>query len=124
MAFFCRPLRFEARGRYAVTPEAMWPYAADTDKLNRVVSFPPMYYRALPREGGGTRAVVEWRVGPLCLARWEEAPFQWQYPRFYDVTRDYWWGRWTRWFGPISRMRGGMELTPTPDGGTHVRVWA
>ena len=124
MAFFCRPLRFEARGRYAVTPEAMWPYAADTDKLNRVVSFPPMYYRALPREGGGTRAVVEWRAGPLCLARWEEAAFQWQYPRFYDVTRDYQWGRWTRWFGPISRMRGGMELTPAPDGGTYVRVWA
>lgn len=112
------PLRFERSVLVPGTmPEALWPFVADTDRLNRAVGLPPPFYTAIPCSEGGSRTIAEYRLGPLSLAKWDEAPFQWEYPRTYWVERAYHWG-------PIRTFRGGADLTPTASGATTVRTWA
>jgi class 3 adenylate cyclase len=111
------PLYFEARRTFRVRPEAIWPFVADTERLNRVVGLPPMRYATRPRAGGGTQAVAEYVLGPLPLVRWDEAPFEWEYARFYEVVRDYHWG-------PLRRFEGGVRLEPVGEDATVVLFWA
>lgn len=112
------PLRFERLVLVSgATPEALWPLVSDTDRLNRAVGLPPPFYTAIPRPEGGSRTLAAYRLGPLALARWEEMPFQWQYPRTYWVERVY-------HGGPIRTFRGGADLTPTAGGATAIRIWA
>jgi len=110
-------LRFEARRRVAALPPALWPLVADTGRLNRIVGLPPVRYTTVPRPGGGTRAVASYTLGPLPLARWDEPPFEWQYPSFYCVERRYHWG-------PLAHFRGGAQLTAITEHETEVRFWA
>jgi hypothetical protein len=41
--------RFESRGRFKATPEALWPLLADTRAMNRAVGLPPVEYEVTPR---------------------------------------------------------------------------
>ncbi len=110
-------LRFEAGRRVAASPQALWPLVADTDRLNRIVGLPPVRYATRPRAGGGTRATAAYYLGPLPLARWDEPPFEWQYPFSYCVERRYHWG-------PLAHFRGGAQLTAITNSETEVRFWA
>ncbi len=110
-------LRFEAGRRVAASPQALWPLVADTDRLNRLVGLPPIRYTTRPRAGGGTRATAAYYLGPLPLARWDEPPFEWQYPFCYCVERRYHWG-------PLAHFRGGARLTAITSSKTEVRFWA
>lgn len=108
---------FEQRRILAVPPEALWPMVADTERINRAVGFPPIAYTTRPRSGGGTQTSARFSLGPLPLPGWREAPFHWQWPRYYYVIRDYLWG-------PLRRFRGGIEMELVDDGKTAIRVWA
>lgn len=108
---------FEGRRSIPATAEALWPMVADTDRFNRALGAPEAHYQAAARTGGGTTTIAEYRLGPLPLLRWTEAPFEWAAPRFYDVERNYHWG-------PFASFRGGMELIPESTGNTTVRFWA
>lgn len=110
-------VRFEESVVVNASPEAMWPLAADTERVNRATGLPRVHYAATNRAGGGSTTVAEYRAGRVPIARWTEDPFEWQAPLFYHVQRRYHWG-------PIALFRGGMQLTPTDDGQTSVRVWA
>lgn len=112
-----QPLRFEKWVTIAAPPESVWPLVADTERMNRAVGLPPVRYRAEARPEGGSKSIAEYRLGWLPLARWAEEPFQWEEPRSYFVERHYHWG-------PLETFLGGVELAPTQDGGTQVRIWA
>lgn len=107
---------FEGSVRVGVAPEQIWPLVADTARLNRAVGLPPVVYQVRRLPDGAAETVAAYQVGPLTIARWIEAPFQWQAPRGYFVERSY-------LDGPLLHFRGGAALAPL-DGGTVVRFWA
>ena len=70
--------RFESRGRFKATPEALWPLIADTPTLNRALGLPPIEYQFTPLETGGSRIEAAIKAFGLTLARWTEHPFLWR----------------------------------------------
>jgi len=100
-------------------PESLWPFVADTNRFNRDAGYPTLENRL----GEGKRLVNArrrlqiFRLG--VPAEWEEEPYEWVRPHRYGVVRNY-------LRGPIGQMRTLAELTPRPEGGTHLvyEVWA
>lgn len=97
-------LRFESRGQLRAPPEALWPFLADTPKLNRAIGLPPIHYTIRPAEGGGSHIEAEIRVAGRTLSSWSERPFRWHEPYGYVVLREF-------HDGPLASVRGGVELT-------------
>jgi class 3 adenylate cyclase len=139
-------MRFEARGRFRVPPEKLWPLIADTDALNRAIGLPEFRLRSEPLPAGGARAIGEHGFGAALLGfiiqllrlppgiarselllgllpsfpivRWEEHPFEWDGRFRYSVLREYFWT--PLGLFPLRKIRPIVELTPTDDGGTDV----
>jgi adenylate cyclase len=108
-------LRFEARDRFRVTPEALWPLISNTAKLNRALGMPPVEYTVVPSDGGGSHIEARARVLGIPLARWTEYPFRWEAPHGYTVVREL-------HGGPLRRVRIGVQLTPD-DSGTEALIY-
>jgi adenylate cyclase len=108
-------LRFEARGTFRVTPEALWPLLADTARMNRAIGLPPAEYTITPAEGGGSRIEAQMRLMGLPLARYTEHPFRWEAPHGFVVVREF-------HGGPLRRVRAGARLSPR-DGETEVVIY-
>ena len=104
----------EARERFAVSPELLWPMLADTERLNRALGLPPVAFAAVSMDG---RSALqgEFRLGRITLARWIEHPFDWEAPHYYSVRREY-------SSGPFREVVGGVELTAIEEG-CEVRAW-
>jgi class 3 adenylate cyclase len=95
------------------TPEQLWSYVADTDRMDRSAGLPPVRFRQNLRRDGGETVSGEYRLFGLTFARWTEHPFEWVYPHRFAVHRDY-------QLGPLLHFHGGTELTPSA-GGTQLR---
>ena len=98
-------VRFERRGRFQASPEALWPLLADTRNLNAALGLPPVEYAITPLEMGGSHVEAVIRVGGVPLARWTEHPFLWHEPYAYQVFREF-------AGGPFASMTVGIDLTP------------
>ncbi|HID50640.1 MAG TPA: hypothetical protein EYP41_01210 [Anaerolineae bacterium] len=96
------------------SPEAVWPFFADTNRLNRDTGVFPV--EAL-REGDGrnqnARHHLRYRLSLPLTIDYEEEPFEWIYPYRYGVARYF-----RR--GPIKSMRFLADLQPQADGGTRL----
>jgi eukaryotic-like serine/threonine-protein kinase len=118
-----RPRREEAKKhmawswRLASSPEALWPFVANTDRFNRAVGLSPVTFHDEPRAEGGTTRTGELKVLGMQL-RWREFPFEWVKNREHSVFR------WYR-SGPVAAVWNRVTLTPIQDGGTelHHDVW-
>ena len=111
-------LRFEERGRFRLTPDELWAFVADTDRLNALVGLPQMHYATSPLATGGAQITAAYRLGPLPLARWTEYPWEWRAPHHYAVERAYTWG-------PLAHFYGGVELHAVEGGAaTDLRIFA
>src|SRR5574341_27166 len=101
------------------SPEALWPFVADTNRFNRDTGVPAVEQLLGPGERltNARRPLRLFRLG--VPVEWEEEPFEWVYPYRYGVAR-----RYSR--GPVAEMRTPAELTPQPGGGTRLvyEVWA
>jgi class 3 adenylate cyclase len=96
-------------------PEAVWPLVTDTDRVNRLIGGNPVSYRPVEdHEPGVARFVATTRASGFEL-EYEEAPFEWQHARKFSVER-----RMRK--GPLSRYLFSIALSPTPEGGTQMRV--
>jgi len=143
-------VRFEARERFPVKPEELWPLVSDTHRLNRAMGLPFMDFAAEPLETGGSRVTGTHRanasilaflgqilpLGPkrvadptllrllprFTIARWIEHPFEFAAPRRYSVYRDYFES--PLGLFPFRTFRGGVELIPQDDGITEVCTFA
>jgi adenylate cyclase len=139
-------LHFEARGRFKVPPEKLWPFVSDTQRMNRAIGLPVMRFTPEPLATGGTRVVGEHPIGSSVLAflgqvlpigarrvtdegwlrwlprwpiaRWVEHPFEFEAPRRYTVLREYFWA--PLGLFPFRSARPSVELIGTEDGGTEV----
>ncbi|MCB8944582.1 MAG: hypothetical protein H6658_12600 [Ardenticatenaceae bacterium] len=102
------------------SPQALWPYVADTDRFNRDTLLPPVS-PILSDDGSQTlnnaRRRLKFRL-PLVNIIWEEEPFEWSYPTQFGVIRNY-------LTGPLRQMRTLTQLEPLPQGGTQLtyEVW-
>jgi Polyketide cyclase / dehydrase and lipid transport len=111
-----RPLWVEAAVTLPFPPEQLWPFVADTDRMDRAVGLPVATFRRRPRAEGGEVVTGEYRLWGRPVMRWTERPFEWQRPLRYSVVREY-----DR--GPLRRYWGGAELVARADG-TRVRVFS
>jgi eukaryotic-like serine/threonine-protein kinase len=118
-----RPRRDEAKKhmawswRLASSPEALWPFVANTDRFNRAVGLTPVSFQDEPGPEGGTIRTGELKVLGMQL-RWREFPFEWIKNREHSVFR------WYRG-GPVAAVWNRVTLAPIEDGGTelHHDVW-
>ncbi|MFN8528340.1 MAG: DUF5939 domain-containing protein [Anaerolineae bacterium] len=106
------------------SPEALWPYAASTDRFNRDTSVPAIQMIPVDRELPNHLRRLKmhrFQFGPLKLVPivWTESPFEWIKPQKFGVVRNY-----TQ--GPVAYMRTLTELRPRAEGGTEIvyEVWA
>ncbi len=98
------------------TPEQLWPYVSNTERLNRASGVPAVEFRSEAMEatvGDGVRPPLR-RFGLFKVAgftnAWQEHPFEWIEGRRLGVLREYSAGVF-KWLASI------VELTARPDGG-------
>jgi class 3 adenylate cyclase len=143
-------MRFEARGRFTVSPEQLWPLVSDTHRMNRALGLPVLRFTPEPLATGGSRVIGEHPFGSVVLGflkqifrlkpgivaderrlrllprwpivRWVEHPFEFEAPRRYSVLREYVWA--PLGLFPFISLKPGVDLLPLPDGGTEVIAWA
>ena len=89
-------------------PEAIWPYAADTNRFNRDTGQPEI--EMLDNVHGTKHLRMKL---PIIRVEWEEEPFEWTYPYSFGVLRTY-------SKGPIDEMRVQVDFNPRPEGGTRI----
>src|SRR5574338_214748 len=104
-----REFYFDWHWDLEASPQAIWPFAADTNRFNRDTGQPEV--ELLDRLKGGRRARMKL---PVIRVEWEEEPFEWTYPYSFGVLR-----RYSR--GPLDEMRVQVDLEPASRGGTHIR---
>jgi len=89
-------------------PEAIWPFAADTNRFNRDTGQPAV---ELLENVQGTKK-MRMRL-PVVRVEWEEEPFEWTYPYSFGVRR-----RYSK--GPLDEMDVRVIFDPLPSGGTRL----
>jgi class 3 adenylate cyclase len=89
-------------------PEAIWRYAADTNRFNRDTGQPQI--EMLDNVQGTKHLRMKL---PIIRVEWEEEPFEWTYPYSFGVLRTY-----SR--GPIDEMHVQVNFDPRPEGGTRI----
>jgi len=90
------------------TPEAIWPFASDTNRFNRDTWQPEV--EIIDNVMGTKHARMKL---PIIQVEWEEEPFEWTYPYSFGIVRSY-----TK--GPIDEMRVQVDFEALPQGGTHI----
>jgi class 3 adenylate cyclase len=90
------------------SPEAIWPYAADTNRFNRDTGQPEIEML------DNVQGIKHLRMKlPIIKVEWEEEPFEWTYPYSFGVLRTY-------SKGPINEMRVQVNFHPSAEGGTRI----
>lgn len=100
---------FDWRWNLRSSPQAIWPFASDTNRFNRDTGQPEI---ELLENVKGTK-YVRMKI-PILQVEWEEEPFEWTYPYSFGILRTY-------SKGPIDEMRVQANFDPSAEGGTCVR---
>jgi class 3 adenylate cyclase len=109
-----RELRYQWEFNLKASPEKLWPFVADTNRFNRDSGVPAVAATEGKRKTlRNARQRLRLSLYGMAL-EWEEQPFEWVRPYKFGVVRKY-----TR--GPMSELRALAELTPRPEGGTHLK---
>jgi eukaryotic-like serine/threonine-protein kinase len=94
------------------SPEALWPYVANTDRFNKAAGLSDVNFTETPEEGGGAATSGSFRTLGMNIA-WEEHPFEWVKDREHSVYREY-------TAGPLRALWNRATLTPLEGGGTRL----
>jgi class 3 adenylate cyclase len=100
------------------SPERLWPFIADTNRFNRDTGVPQIKIDDSGKKLRNARRKVRLSIYGLPV-EWEEQPFEWVKPVRFGVERVY-------SKGPLARLKMRAELTPKPEGGTHLtyEIWS
>ncbi|HEX7774588.1 MAG TPA: DUF5939 domain-containing protein, partial [Pyrinomonadaceae bacterium] len=100
------------------SPERLWPFIADTNRFNRDTGVPQIEIDDSGKQLRNARRKVRLSIYGLPV-EWEEQPFEWVKPVRFGVERVY-------SKGPLARLKMRAELTPKPEGGTHLiyEIWS
>lgn len=94
------------------TPNQLWPYVCDTDRLNRAVGLPSVIYRTVTDPNRGIRKFGSFKIGGMKV-EWEEHPFEWVEGKRMGVLREF-------SAGPFRWFMSSVEFLPLPSGGTRL----
>src|SRR5215510_4632265 len=100
-------------------PERLWPFIADTNRFNRDTGVPQIEIDSADNASRrNARRKVRLSIYGLPV-EWEEQPFEWVKPVRFGIERVY-------SKGPLARLKMRAELTPKPEGGTHLiyEIWS
>lgn len=110
-----KELHYKWEWNLQAEPQAIWPFFADTNRVNRDTGLFPLAQR--DREEGerlaGRRRLRYHLPVPFLHLDYEEEPFEWIFPYRYGVVRHF-----TNKL--VSTFRVSAELNPRPGGGTHL----
>lgn len=95
------------------SPEALWPFASDTNRFNRDTLLPPMQLIGIENKVRRVKFKI-----PIIRVEWDEEPFEWTYPHRFGVLRRY-------RTGPLKEMRVDCRFERLEPSGTriHYEVW-
>ncbi|MDA1053443.1 MAG: serine/threonine-protein kinase [Planctomycetota bacterium] len=103
-------LEFEFTWTLSSSAAQLWPFVANTDRLNQAMGLPPARFSTSNDPERGVRRFAETRIAGQRIA-WEEHPFEWIEGRRMSVLREF-------LHGPFDWFVNIVELTPQADGGT------
>src|SRR5215216_8049294 len=89
------------------SPEAIWPFASDTNRFNRDTGQPEVEILS------NVKGVKKMRMRLPIRVEWEEEPFEWTYPYSFGISRLY-------SKGPVASMRTEAKFERLPNNGTRV----
>lgn len=87
---------------------AVWPILAKTDWINRAIKLPAVRYEVKPLPQGGSSVIARAKILGVPL-QWQEFPFEWTEPEFYQVRRIF-------HGGPLTEGVMGLRLRATKAG--------
>ena len=94
------------------SPEAIWPFASDTNRFNRDTGQPEVEMLS------NVKGVKQMRMRlPVIRVEWEEEPFEWTYPYSFGVARAY-------SKGPVDAMRMRADFERLPNNGTRLTYFS
>ena len=105
-----RVLQYDWSWELEAPPPRLWPYVANTERLNRAAGLPAVQFTTEPDAAGGSRRFGAFRKARVMNA-WREHPFEWIEGRRLGVLREY-----SR--GVFKWLASSVELKPRGDGGT------
>jgi len=100
--------RYSKERHFAQPPEAIWPFVADTARLNEMSGSPRYQVEERPDAQGRIHRFATVAVGPLRM-KWEEGYGEWQENRRLSQTRHF-------INGPFRRSHSSFELAPESAG--------
>src|SRR5581483_829951 len=103
--------RYRKERHFKRPPEAIWPFIADTARVNALAGAPAYSVEERPDAQGRVRRVATARLGPIKL-KWEESFGEWEPFRRVEQIRNF-------LNGPFRRFQAMAELFPE-DGGTRL----
>ncbi|HEY5892967.1 MAG TPA: DUF5939 domain-containing protein [Chthoniobacterales bacterium] len=109
-----KSVRFEKTEVLPVSPEDLWSIVSNTEHLNRMVGMPAVRYGDAVRSATGFYRSAEARAG-LFRVSWEESPFEWVRPEWYQVRR-------RLLSGPIEEICVRIEIKPGAGSDSQLRV--
>jgi adenylate cyclase len=109
------PIVLTAKSPVSLSPEKVWAFLADTDRMNRAIDLPSIRFVPLPDRSLTGHYKAETHVMGMLL-EYEEYPWDWVEPRYYQMRRRF-------KSGPIEEIRGGIRMEPTSTG-SDLEAWA
>ena len=100
--------RYRKERRYEKPPEVIWPFVADTARINELSGSPVYQVEERPDAQGRIHRFGTAGLGPLRL-RWEDGYSEWQENRRIVQVRDF-------QNGPMRRFQAAVELYPDGTG--------
>ncbi len=103
---------FQFAWRMESSPDKLWPFVSNTDRVNRAAGMAPVEYTAQYSDNKPTSYLAESRAAGLNIA-WAEEPFEWIAGKRFAVLR-----RFVK--GPIEWYVSDLRLNPLPGSGTEL----
>jgi class 3 adenylate cyclase len=100
--------RYREERHFAQPPEAIWPFVADTARVNELAGTPAYKVEERPDAQGRIHRYASVGVGPIRL-KWEDGYGEWEENRRIDQVRNF-------INGPMRRFRATAELFPEGGG--------
>ena len=92
------------------TPEDLWPFVSNTERLNRALGLPAVAFSIRPTESGTRNRYATFRLAGMQM-QWQEHMFEWVEVQRMSVLREF-------HKGPLKWLTSVVELHRRTDGGT------
>lgn len=96
----------------ASSPQELWPYVSNTQRLNHALGLPAVNYRTEKDPERGLRQLGSFRLAGLHVA-WEEHPFEWIECQRMGILREF-------TAGPFEWFLSTVTFAPSANGGTRL----